>query len=161
MSDITPDNPYERRGARWSTGDMSAVQPVSLSSEVRLRNGLAIEDLQAMAASAHKRGEMAMVDRLEAPHAEDLRTARRYAWEEGREAGRQDLITDLGARYGERARRVHQRGRDVLEVVAGDKASVSKRDLEVALDSAVDMLAELIHGHHEGFAAKPVHGVPF
>ena len=160
------NNPYERRRRERPRSDglshlaRADAMFASGAGAVSRPQALEMEDLNAMAFSARMRGEMTATARLEDAHETHLLAARREAWNQGHEAGVEDgrarLLTAIDEQHGEQVRKTHGNGLQVLKRME-DPRKVTKAELERALDAAVDVLAELIHQHHEGFAPE----VPF
>lgn len=116
---------------------------------------LAIEDLEAMAASAMRREASMAHRRMD----ERAQTMRREGWDEGHVAGVVDgerqMLALIDSKVGEKVRAQHKRGAEMLQKVGENPRGVTKDELERTLDSLVDTLAHLLTEHHRGFEDVP------
>jgi hypothetical protein len=145
-------NPYDRRRGPRDRGLRAGSDFSSGFGSMPPPRALAIEDLDALAHSAHLRGQEAMNDRLSRAHVNDLQTVRRETWAEGhdvgaadgREKARQELVDKYGAEMNE-----------LLAVATGQHAKagtdlrkVTRRDLAHTVARAESLLLKLMFSLH-------------
>lgn len=132
------DNPYDRR---WRGRNTDGIER--------------IEDLDALAFSAHTRGVQNASDRLARQHRDEIQTAQREAWAEGHGTGmvegQQAMLRSIDDQFGEKAGQLVERGQELRSL---DRRKVTKLDLEQALDVTVSLLTDLIAAHHNAFVRQ-------
>lgn len=150
-----PTNPYDRRNQRQPDGEMSADLRGYLTATTGMApEGLEIQDLHAMAESARRRGEMAEYDRLVDEHAEEMQSACREAWKQGRlvgvDEGRADFLERFGAHM-PRVRTSVEMADATLQGLRIDSRKVTKQQLQGVVHDLHEQLVELVDGYRQGF----------
>lgn len=140
-------NPYDRRDTDRSNGAGLERMHVLRSEPVVLQAphgaGVTVADLDQIAQAAFHRGRAAATTDLVAQHRDEIQTARRQAWEEGRVAGLDEALATVNERVERRLIETDGRALGVLGRVHEDPRRVTKRELEMALDATLDTLRDL------------------
>lgn len=153
------DNPYDRRQRGDNTDAMQRGTMIAgFAPSFEMPRALAIQDLDALAYSAHSRGVEAESQRLARQHADEVHAARREAWAEGHGTGmvegQQAMLRSMDEQHGSTVRAAIDDGAALLESFNGNPRNVTKGALRVMLAAQTRLLQTLLDGHHSAFVRQ-------
>ncbi len=145
-------NPYDRRARPARTDSMLCIEggPYdTVEDGRRAYPGFSLTRLEELLRDEFARGFNCGEGTHERVMEEALPDIKRKVWEEGRAAGRREVLGEFDQEYGAGAKRIHASCRVALDRFAADPKATTKAELEAALDKATDLIACLITTHHE------------